>query len=163
VEEDDFIEPVEIEGKHEVWRTIADLKDSVEADFGNAELHRRLAVLYRLAGTPRARLLSQDEIDRAISLDPQNPILHVERGLTLVARRFVGEAEASFKRATEIDPRCFEAWFQLGRIEQYEYYKTMCFVDHLVKAIEYFEKAFRINKKNEETPRTSPISTRSAR
>ena len=151
MEEDDFIEPVEIEGKREVWRDIADLKDSVEADFGNAERHRQLAVLYRLAGTPRARLLSQEEIDRAISLDPQNPILHVERGLTLVARRFVGEAEASFKRATEIDPRCFEAWFQLGRLEQYEYYKTMCFVDHLVKAIEYFEKAFRINKKNEET------------
>ncbi|MCK7469449.1 MAG: hypothetical protein MZU95_00615 [Desulfomicrobium escambiense] len=151
VEEDDFIEPVAIEGTREVWRDIAELKELVEADFTNAELHRRLAVLYRLAGTPRSRLLSSEEIDRAISLDPQNPLLHVERGLTLVARRFVGEAEASFTRATQIDPRCFDAWFQLGRLEQYEYYKTMCFVDHLVKAIENFEKAFRIDKKNEET------------
>lgn len=151
VEEDDFLEPVAIEGKREVWRDIADLKERVEADFANAELHRQLAVLYRLAGTPRARLLSSEEIDKAISIDPQNPILHVERGLTLVARRFVGEAEDSFTKATQIDPRCFEAWFQLGRLEQYEYYKTMCFVDHLVKAIERFEKAFRIDKKNEET------------
>jgi GWxTD domain-containing protein len=151
VEKDDFIEPVEIEGKREVWRNIADLKELVEADYGNAELHRNLAVLYRLAGTPRSRLLSSEEIDKAISLDPENPLLHVERGLTLVARRFVGEAEASFVRATQIDPKCFEAWFQLGRLEQYEYYKTMCFVDHLVKAIGYFEKAFRIDKKNEET------------
>lgn len=151
VEEGDFLEPVAVEGNREVWRDIADLKERVDADFGNAELHRQLAVLYRLAGTPRARLLSSEEIDRAISLDPENPILHVERGLTLVARRFVGEAEASFVRATRIDPHCFEAWFQLGRLEQYEYYKTMCFVDHLVKAIEYFEKAFRIDKKNEET------------
>lgn len=151
VAEDDFIEPVAIEGTREVWRGIAELKERVEADFTNAELHRQLAVLYRLAGTPRSRLLSSEEIDRAISLDPQNPLLHVERGLTLVARRFVGEAEASFKRATQIDPRCFDAWFQLGRLEQYEYYKTMCFVDHLVKAIENFEKAFRIDKKNEET------------
>jgi GWxTD domain-containing protein len=151
VQDGDFLEPVAVGENREVWRNIADLKERVEADFGNAELHRRLAVLYRLAGTPRARLLSSEEIDKAISLDPQNPILHVERGLTLVARRFVGEAEASFTRAIQIDPRCFEAWFQLGRLEQYEYYKTMCFVDHLAKAIEYFEKAFRIDKKNEET------------
>ncbi|MFA4948833.1 MAG: GWxTD domain-containing protein [Candidatus Krumholzibacteriia bacterium] len=151
VEEGDFLEPVAMGEKREVWRDIADLKERVEADFRNAELHRQLAVLYRLAGTPRARVLSSEEIDRAISFDPQNPILHVEQGLTLVARRFVGEAEASFTRATKIDPRCFDAWFQLGRLEQYEYYKTMCFVDHLVKAIEYFEKAFRIDKKNEET------------
>jgi GWxTD domain-containing protein len=151
VEEGDFLESVAPGEKREVWRDIADLKERVEADFKNAELHRQLGVLYRLAGTPRARVLSSEEIDRAISLDPQNPILHVEQGLTLAARRFVGEAEASFTRATQIDPRCFEAWFQLARLEQYEYYKTMCFVDHLAKAIECFEKAYRIDKKNEET------------
>jgi GWxTD domain-containing protein len=150
VQADDFLEPVATEENREVWRDIADLKERVEADFGNAELHRQLAVLYRLAGTPRSRVLSCDEIDKAISLDPRNPLLHVERGLTLVARRFAGEAEASFTRAAEIDPRCFDAWFQLGRLEQYEYYKTMCFVDHLTKAIEYFEKAYRIDKKNED-------------
>jgi GWxTD domain-containing protein len=152
VEENDFLEPpVAVEEKRVVWRNIADLKERVSEDFGNAELHRQLAVLYRLAGTPSARLLSSEEIDRAISLDPQNPILYVEQGLTLIARRFVGEAEVSFTRATQIDPRCFDAWFQLGRLEQYEYYKTMCFVDHLAKAVEFFEKAYRINKRNEET------------
>jgi GWxTD domain-containing protein len=150
VQEGDFLEPVDSAQNHEVWREIAAVKDSVEADFDNAEIHRRLAVLYRLAGTPRSRLLSSEEIDKAIVLDPRNPILYVERGLTLVARRFVGEGEASFIQATQIDPRCFDAWFQLGRLEQYEYYKTMCFVDQLVKAIGYFEKAYRIDRKNEE-------------
>jgi GWxTD domain-containing protein len=150
VQEGDFLEPVDPAQNREVWREIAAVKDSVEANFDNAELHRRLAVLYRLAGTPRSRLLSSEEIDKAIGLDPRNPILYVERGLTLIARRFVGEAEASFVQATRIDPRCFDAWFQLGRLEQYEYYKTMCFVDQLVKAIGYFEKAYRIDRKNEE-------------
>jgi GWxTD domain-containing protein len=151
VEEGDFLEPAAVEEHREVWQEISDLKSQVEGDFQNAELHRQLAVLYRLAGTPRARLLSSEEIERALSLDPQNPIYHVEKGLTLIARRFVGEAQESFVRATQIDPRCFEAWFQLGRLEQYEYFKTMCFPEHCAKAIEYFEKAFGFNRKHEET------------
>ena len=151
VEEGDFIEPVSSDDKQNVWKEIADLKTQVERDFSNAELHRQLSVLYRLAGTPRTRLLSSEEIDKAIALDPQNPLLYIEQGLTLIARRFLGEAEVSFTRATQIDPRCFEAWFQLGRMEQYEYYKSMCFPPRLVKAIEYLEKAYRQNKKDEET------------
>jgi GWxTD domain-containing protein len=151
IEEGDFIEPVSSEDKRDVWTEIADLKTQVERGYDDAELHRQLSVLYRLAGTPRTRLLSSEEIDKAIALDPQNPLLYVEQGLTLVARRFLGEAEVSFTRATQIDPRCFEAWFQLGRMEQYEYYKSMCYPQRLVKAIEYFEKAYRQNKKDEET------------
>jgi len=151
IEEGDFIEPVPTEDQQEVWREIADVKDQLERDFENAELHRRLSVLYRLAGTPRTRLLSSEEIDRAIGLDPHNPILYVEQGLTLIARRFVGEAEAAFVRATQLDPRCFEAWFQLGRMEQYEYLKTMCFPERLEKAINYLEKAYRLNRKDEDT------------
>jgi GWxTD domain-containing protein len=151
VEEGDFIEPVSTEDAREAWARIADLKDQVERDFKNAELHRQLAVLYRLAGTPHARLLSSEEIDKAISLDPANPMLYVEQGLTLVARRFTGEAEASFNRAVEIDPRCFEAWYQLARMEQCEYLKTMCFPEQVIKAIDYYEKAFRIDRKDEDT------------
>ena len=151
VTEGDFLESASPEEKREVWQEISDLKEQVERDFQNAELHRQLAVRYRLAGTPRSRLLSSEEIDRALALDPQNPLFHVEKGLTLIARRFVGEAQESFVRATQLDPRCFEAWFQLGRLEQYEYYKTMCFPDRCAKAIEYLEKAYRLNKKHEDT------------
>ena len=151
VTEGDFIEPVESSDNTQVTGQIAALKDQVERDFKNPELHRQLAVAYRLAGTPRSRLLSSEEIDKAVALDPRNPILYVEQGLTLIARRFVGQAEASFLHATQLDPNCFDAWFQLGRMEQYEYYKTMCFPPVLVKAIEYFETAYRLNRKDEET------------
>jgi GWxTD domain-containing protein len=151
VTDGDFLEPMSSEDKREVWNEIDSLKHSVEQDFDNPELHRQLSVLYRLAGTPHARLLSSEEIDRAIAFDRENPLLYVERGLTLIARQFVGEAEEAFTHATELNPRCFEAWFQLGRLEQYEYFKSMCFPPRLVKAIEYFQKAYRQNKKDEET------------
>lgn len=151
VTEGDFIEPVSSPDNRQVTAQIDGLKDQVERDFKNPELHRQLAVAYRLAGTPHSRLLSSEEIDKAIALDARNPILYVEQGLTLIARRFVGQAEASFLHATQLDPNCFEAWFQLGRMEQYEYYKTMCFPSVLVKAIEYFETTYRLNRKDEET------------
>ena len=151
VTEGDFIEPVTSTDNGQVTEQIDSLKGQVEKDFRNPELHRQLAVAYRLAGTPHSRLLSSEEIDKAIALDPLNPILYVEQGLTLVARRFVGQAEASFLQVTKLDRDCFEAWFQLGRMEQYEYYKTMCFPPILVKAIGYFETAYRINRKDEET------------
>jgi len=147
----DFLEPVSSGDTREVWKEIAGLEDQAARDFQNAELHRQLAVLYRLAGTPRSRLLSLEKIDRAITLDPMNPLYRVEKGLTLLARRFVGDAEACFLEAIKLDPRCFDAWFQMGRMEQYEYLKTMCFPDHLVKAIEYFNKAYRLDRKHEAT------------
>jgi GWxTD domain-containing protein len=151
VAEGDFIEPVSPGDEGQVWRDIAALRDRIEREPRSADLYRRLCVLYRLAGTPRSRLLSSEEIERAIELDPNNPLLYVEQGLTFIARTFVGEAEASFTHATQLDPACFEAWFQLGRMEQYEYFKTMCFSEHLAKAIEYFEKASRLERKDEET------------
>lgn len=151
ITEGDFLEPVVSGEQREVWKEIAELKERADLDFQNAELHRDLAVLYRLAGTPRARLLSSEEIDRAIGLAPLNPLYRVEKGLTLLAQRFVGDAEQCFLDAVKMDPRCFEAWFQLGRMEQYEYLKTMCFPDHLKNAIEYFGKAYRLDRKHEAT------------
>lgn len=151
VEEGDFISKIPPEEREALNEQIAELKDQTALDFRNAELHRRLAVLYRLRGTPPSRLLSSQEIDRAIALDPGNALYRVEQGLTYAARRFVGDAEQSFLEATRLDPRCSEAWYQLGRLEQFEYLKTMCFPDRLVKAIDYFEKAYRYNRKHEET------------
>jgi GWxTD domain-containing protein len=84
-------------------------------------------------------------------LEPENPRNYVEKGLTLRARLFIGEAEAAFKRATEINPYYFEAWFQLGELEKYHYLKLMCFPDHLKKAIKYYKKAYKFNKRDENT------------
>jgi GWxTD domain-containing protein len=149
--EDDFIEEITPEQRSEVWQDISDIKSRLEDDFDNADLHRRLAVLYRLAATPRARLLSLESIDRAIMLEPNDPRNYVEKGLTLRARQYLGEAEAAFNRAAEIDPYYPEAWYQLGEIEKYHYFKTMCFPDHLKKSIGHYKKAYKFDKRNEDT------------
>lgn len=149
--EADFIEPVSSESRADVQDRIDSLKSARGADPRNADIHRQLAVLYRLQGTPHSRLLSTEEIERAISINPTDPELYVEKGLTLLARRLIGDAEDCFVQATVLDKGCFNAWFQLGRMEQYEYYKTMCFPNHLIKSIDYFAKAYRLNRKHEET------------
>lgn len=148
--EDDFMESVTKEERARADESVRELKQHLRNDFKNVELHRRLAVQYRLMGTPRARLLSLEEIETAIRLDPIDPSNHVERGLTMRARSLIGEAEASFKRALEIDPKCFEAWYQLGKMEQEEYQKTLCFPDHLRNAIHYYKKAYRLDRRHED-------------
>lgn len=151
VVEDDFVEPVQTDSLRLIQQKTSELKDQVREDFNNAALHRRLSILYRLAGTPRSRLMSLEEIEKAIELDPRDPRNHVEKGLTMLARRFVGEAENCFQRALKLDPGYFEAWYQLGRLEQYEYLKTMCFTGHLKKAVNYFKKAYRLKRHDADT------------
>lgn len=151
VEESDFIERISAEDRRDLDERIAALAEEVARDFKNAELHRGLAVLYRLQGTPRSRLLSSEAIERAIMLDPGNAVYRVEKGLTLAARRFVGEAESAFLEATRLDPRCSQAWYQLAGLARDEYFRTMCFPDHLVKAIDLYGKALRTNRTDEET------------
>ena len=149
--EDDFVEKIDPGRREHVWDEIAELKSRILSEPKSADMYRELAVLYRLAGTPRSRLLSIEAIDKAIQLDHRDPRNHVEKGLTLLARRFVGEAEDSFQRAVKIDPKCFEAWYQLGALEKYHYFKTMCFPDHLKKSIRYFRKANSLHRKDEDT------------
>ena len=149
--EEDFIEEITPEQRSKVWQDISDVKSRIQDDYENADLHRELAVLYRLAATPRSRLLSIESIEKAIMLEPENPRNHVEMGLTLIARRFLGEAEDAFERATKIDPYYFEAWYQLGELEKYNYMKLMCFPEHLKKSIKYYKKAYKFNKRDEDT------------
>lgn len=149
--EEDFIEEITPEQRSEVWQDISDVKSRLQDDFDNADLHRELAVLYRLAATPRSRLLSLESIERAIMLEPENPRNYVEKGLTLIARRFLGEAEAAYNRAIEINPYYFEAWYQLGELEKYHYMKLMCFPEHLKKSIKHYKKAYKFNKRDEDT------------
>lgn len=148
--DEDFIEPITDEEREVVSEEIVELKTQIRDDYENAELHRKLSVQYRLAGTPRSRLLSTEEIDKAISLDPLNPMNYVEKGLTLQARCFYGDAEACFNQAIKLDPKCFEAYYQLARLERLEYQKTMCFPEHLRKSISFYKKAYRVNRKDEE-------------
>lgn len=149
--EDDFVEKIDPEQREQAWDEIAELKSRIADDPKNAGLYRQLAIKYRLAGTPRSRLLSIEAIDKAIQLDHSDPRNHVEKGLTLVARRFLGEAEDSFQRAAKLDPKHFEAWYQLGVLEKYYYFKTMCFADHLKKSIQYFRKASALDRRDEDT------------
>ena len=149
--EEDFIEEITPEQRSEVWQNISEVKSRLQDDFDNADLHRELSVLYRLAATPRSRLLSIESIERAIMLEPKNPRNYVEKGMTLTARRFLGEAEDAFHRATKMDPYYFEAWYQLGELEKYNYMKLMCFPERLKKAIKYYKKAYKFNKRDEDT------------
>lgn len=149
--ERDFIDSLSFEQRDSIAREIEETVSKVERDFSNAELHRRLSVLYRMQGTPRSRLQSSEEIDRAIMLDPGNAIYRVEQGLTYSARRFVGEARKAFLEATKIDPRCAEAWYQLGVLERDEYLESMCFPDILARSIDYFLEAYKYRRNHEKT------------
>jgi len=149
--EDDFVDNIDPEQREHAWDEIAELKSRIADDPDNDGLYRQLAVMYRLAGTPRSRLLSVEAIDKAIRLDHRDPRNHVEKGLTMVARRFIGEAEKCFQRAVKIDPKHFEGWYQLGVLGKSEYFKTMCFPEHLRKSIRYFRKANSLNRRDEDT------------
>lgn len=149
--EDDFVEEIDPDQRAHAWDEIAELKSRIADDPDNDELYRELAVMYRLAGTPRARLLSVEAIDKAIRLNHRDARNHVEKGLTLIARRFIGEAEECFQRAVKIDPKHFEGWYQLGVLEMNQYFRTMCFPDHLKKSIRYFKKANSIDRMDEDT------------
>ncbi|UCF04878.1 MAG: GWxTD domain-containing protein [bacterium] len=148
--EDDFIQPITSEERENVWEAIAELKEKIREDYKNADLHRELAVKYRLAGTPESRLRSMTEIEKAIELNPRDPRNYIEKGLTLRARQFYGDAAACFEHATKLSPKSFEAWYQLGSMEQTEYLKMMCFPEHLRKAIRHYQKAYRLDRKHEE-------------
>jgi len=77
--EDDFVEPVTPEEKAAIRTNIAETRSKLYQAPDSAELYRRLAVYYRATGTPEARLRSIEAIDRALKLEPHNPIYHVEK------------------------------------------------------------------------------------
>lgn len=149
--EADFIEPVPPERTEDIQLEIEKLKEHISVDPDNDALHRRLAIFYRFLGTPRSRLLSIEQIDKAIELEPGNPINHVERGLTMLARSFIGEAETSLRTAIRIDSDCFHAWYHLGRIKKSNYLRTMCFPDDLKSALRCFRKAHLLKPKHKDT------------
>ncbi len=149
--ESDFIEPLTPEQTENVEEEIEYLRRETARDPDNAALHRRLAVYYRIVGTPRSRLLSIEEIEKAIELEPDDPINYVEKGLTNLSRSFIGEAEENFRTALGIDEDCFYCWYHLGRIKKEEYLKTMCYPDDLKAALHYFHKAYKLRPRHDDT------------
>ncbi|HSG26851.1 MAG TPA: GWxTD domain-containing protein [Candidatus Krumholzibacterium sp.] len=148
---EDFLDPAALSDSLDIEEEIERLKAEIYSDTDDPSLHRELAVYYRMLGTPHSRALSIDEIDRAIALDPENPLNHIEKGLTLYAMRFNGEAAASMKRAVRADPGSFQAWYQLARIEKDRYLVNMCFPEHRDEAIRYYKKAYNIDDSHEDT------------
>ena len=149
--DDDFIDTSDYELREYAADTIMALENALRADTDDSELYRRLAVCYRAAGTPESRLRSMQAIDKALALDPDNPSYHVERGLTLYARQFIGSACTSLKRAIDLDPGCFQAWYHRGRIEKDLYLKNMCSDRHLDDAIKFYIRANNIYGRHEQT------------
>jgi len=97
---------------------IDSLRLAISARPNDIDLLARLAVCQRRSGTPSGRARSVETIDRALAIAPDDPSLHLERGLTMLARRFTGEAQRCFRRVTELDPSRSEAWLELGLIEK---------------------------------------------
>lgn len=149
--EEDFIDTTDYELRECASDTIKAIEKTMMSSRNDPELYRRLAVCLRAQGTPESRLRSQEAIDKALELDPENPVYHVERGLTLYARQFTGDACSSLDHAVELDPGCFQAWYHKGRIEKDLYLRNMCSDRNLDNAIRYFRKANNIYGKHEET------------
>ena len=147
---EDFIDSVDVSNPGEINEVIASLRDSISIK-KDPSLHRRLAVYYRLLGTPSSRRASIDEIDKAILSSPDDPMNFVEKGLTLYAMQFNGDARRSFERAARIDPGCFHAWYHLARMKKAEYLKNMCFTIDNEEAIALYKKALNINDRHEDT------------
>jgi tetratricopeptide (TPR) repeat protein len=148
---EDFIREITTRERYGVDSTIVALKTEIADKPENPELYRELAIAYRLKGTPRSRMLSLEAINKSIDLNHMNPINYIQRGLTYYAGTFLSEARQDFTHAVQLDPGCFQGWYQLGRLEYYQYTKTLCYTNHLKKAITYFRKAHRINKKDKNT------------
>ncbi len=146
--EEYFLEKDSGSGVLSVESEIDSLKKETLRRPGNIEARRRLAVCYRMIDTPYHRNLSMKEIDRAIRLQPDNPRLYEEKGLTLMARRFYPEAAKTFKKVLALDHSSRTAFFWLGRLEKMKYMKSMCYPVHLERAAEYFEKAVGIDGRN---------------
>ncbi len=149
--DEDFIEPIDTIGTEEIEKRISSLRKELVTKYKDPALHRHLAIYYRLQGTPYSRARSIDEIEKAISLDQDDPINYVERGMTFYAMQFTGESQASFKKALELDPGCFHAWHQMARIEKEEYLENMCFTKHLIKALRYYKKAYNLDNTHKDT------------
>ncbi|MBN2072263.1 MAG: GWxTD domain-containing protein [Candidatus Krumholzibacteriota bacterium] len=130
---------------------ISAVRTLMRASADDPALYRRLCVLYRLQGTPYSRSRSIEAIEKAILLEPDNPLNHIEKGLTFHAMQFTGESEESFREAIKLDPGSFHAWYYLAQMKKEEYLENMCFTEELKNALRFYKKAYDIDNRHGET------------
>ncbi len=87
------------------------LRIALDKEPGNVEAWNSLALAYAQLGE-RGRAL--EALEALLALDPSYPSAHVNRGMIFLEEKKYTEAEASFRRALERDPRMSEAWNGLG-------------------------------------------------
>lgn len=84
------------------------------------------------------------ELDVAVELDPDDPVIHTERGVALALLERMEEAEASFARATELDEE--DGWslglLALARLESGRLRGTM--EEDVEEAAHFFDQAARL-------------------
>lgn len=81
----------------------------------HADAHHLLGLVYHQQGA-HDRAINQ--IDRAIALNPENPLFHFNRGVSLAAIGKKERAAASYHRAIEGSPGYAQAHFNLGNLHR---------------------------------------------
>ncbi len=127
-------------------------KKSVELDDSFSDSHRLLASFYgrliALKGGMAGMMygpMNEEEIQKALRLDPQNPQAHLELGISRVNTppQFGGDLEVGIKsieKAISIDPKLDMAYYHLGR--------ALIKKGEKEKAKEVFQKGLQINPSN---------------
>jgi len=131
--------------EEELNSRIESLELKLSDDPDNWRLRHFLAIYYKRLGTPYSRAKAIREIDKAIALNPSEPELYMERGRINQNRNFIGEAEASFSKALEIDPDNYEAICQLATIKKNRYLRSMCFPEYAAEAADLYADAAEID------------------
>jgi tetratricopeptide (TPR) repeat protein len=127
-------------------------KKSVELDDSFSDSHRLLASFYgrliALKGGMAGMMygpMNEEEIQKALRLDPQNAQAHLELGISRVNTppQFGGDLEVGIKsieKAISIDPKLDMAYYHLGR--------ALIKKGEKEKAKDIFQKGLRINPSN---------------
>jgi tetratricopeptide (TPR) repeat protein len=127
-------------------------KKSVELNDSSSDSHCLLASLYGRLIAQKGGMagmtygpLNEEEIQKALRLDPQNPQAHLELGISRVNTppQFGGDLEVgvkSIEKAISIDPKLDMAYYHLGRALMKKGEKE--------RAKEVLKKGFQINPNN---------------
>jgi GWxTD domain-containing protein len=149
---------VELQQQGKVKEAVNELKKAIKADKKFAPAHSKLAEIYMEQGTLQGRTKAEKEINKALKLEPKNPKFNLVRGLLMVKQGFTYNAKDQFKKVTNLDQKCAEAYYNLGLLHENDMlrYKDMISEGGLIqlsgfgkkfqaKAIECFEKVLEID------------------
>lgn len=108
-----------------------------------------LGRLYRQRDTIESRLRSQEVLERALQLFPDDPDVTLELGLTYFSQTFYRDAARYLRRALKMNPELCIAPYKLG-VTHYERWKLRvnAFMDEAEKAASWLEKAIACDPEN---------------